>query len=105
MTDVAAAFLANLEAQVDDPRVRYVRGTFRLECDGTKPEHWIVTFDNGHVSANHDDVDADCTVRGDRELMNRIISGEVNPTTAMLRGELDASGRLELLSYFRRLLP
>ena len=38
-------------------------------------------------------------------LMNRILAGDANPTTAILRGELNASGRLELLTYFLRLLP
>jgi putative sterol carrier protein len=105
MADVAEAFFADLDSRTNDPRVRFVRGTLRLECNDGDREHWIVAFDNGRISVSHDDVDADCTVRGDRALMNRIVSGEANPTTAVLRGELNAAGRLELLSYFRRLLP
>jgi len=105
MDDLASAFFADLDSRANDPRVRFVRGTLRLECNEPNPERWIVAFDNGRISVSHDDVDADCTVRGDRALMNRVLSGAANPTTAVLRGELNASGRLELLTYFLRLLP
>ena len=105
MADFAAAFFADLDARTNDPRVRFVRGTLRLECSEPDPEHWNVAFDNGRISVSHDDIDADCTVRGGRALMNRILTGDANPATAVLRGELNASGRLELLSYFQRLLP
>ena len=105
MGALASAFFADLDSRTNDPRVRFVRGTLRLECNEPNSERWIVAFDNGRISVSHDDVDADCTVRGDRVLMNRILAGDANPTTAILRGELNASGRLELLTYFQRLLP
>jgi predicted lipid carrier protein YhbT len=103
--DFASAFFADLDSRANDPRVRFVRGTLRLESIEPNSERWIVAFDNGRISVSHDDIDADCTVRGDRALMNRILTRDANPMTAILRGELNASGRLELLTYFQRLLP
>jgi hypothetical protein len=68
-------------------------------------EHWLLTVSNGDVSVSRDVTDADCTVRADRELFDRVVVGEEYLMPALLRGVVVFEGNLELVVLFERLLP
>ena len=68
-------------------------------------DHWLVAMKAGEVMVSRAAAGADCVVRADKALFNRIARGEVNAMAALLRGELIAEGDLELLMLVQRLFP
>jgi hypothetical protein len=71
----------------------------------TLSEHWLLAVSNGDVSVSRDMTDADCYIRADRELFDRILVGEEYLLSALLRGAVALEGNLELVVLFERLLP
>ena len=52
-----------------------------------------------------DAADADCVVRLDAGTLDRLVTGQVNPTAALLRGLIGGHGEVDLVLYFQRLFP
>jgi putative sterol carrier protein len=44
-------------------------------------------------------------VRLDPATLDAVVSGDVNPTAAILRGAITATGNIDLLLYLQRLFP
>lgn len=106
MTDPTTEFFEELRSRGHEPRLRGATGTYRFELvDGKKIDRWLVTFSKGDVTVLHKGGDADCIVRADRALFNRLASGELNGVAAALRGEFQAEGDWRLLVLFQRLFP
>ena len=106
MTDPTTVFFEELRSRRHEPRLRGATGTYRFELvDGKKIDRWLVTFAKGDVTVLHKSGDADCIVRADRVLFNRLASGELNGVAAALRGEFHAEGDWRLLVLFQRLFP
>jgi putative sterol carrier protein len=81
-------------------------GVMRLEVVGGKRiERWLVAVEKGKVDVSRGNGPADCVLRGDRELLSRIATGEVNAFAATLRGALKVEGDPRLLVLFQRLFP
>jgi putative sterol carrier protein len=78
---------------------------FDLERVGDGCDHWLVAIDEGTVRVSSEDRPADCTIRADKELFDRIVTGEVDMTTAVLRNQVRVEGDLMLMVVFLSLLP
>ena len=106
MTDPTTEFFEELRARGHEPRVRQATGTLRFELKrGRTIDRWLVSIAKGDVTVVHRGGPADCIVRADRALFDRLASGELNGVAAVLRGELVAEGDLKLLVLFQRLFP
>jgi putative sterol carrier protein len=107
MSDPSRDFLNRINEQGFDARLGRVRGTLRLDVDdGGRVEHWLLTLDRGAIqAARAGDAAADCVLRLDRATLDGVISGDVNPTAAILRGAITATGNIDLLLYLQRLFP
>jgi putative sterol carrier protein len=89
-----------------DARLGRVKGTLRLDVgDGGRVDHWLVSIDKGRIAVSHQDAPADCVVRLDPATFEGVVDGAINPTAAMLRGQISVQGNLDLLLYFQRLFP
>ena len=89
-----------------DPRLGRVKGTLRLDVDdGSRVDHWLVSIDRGRIAVSHQDAPADCVVRLDPVALEGVVDGAINPTAAMLRGQISVQGDIDLLLYFQRLFP
>jgi hypothetical protein len=99
-------FFADLGQRKHVPLLEGATGTigFDLMRD-TLSEHWLLAVSNGDVSVSRDMTDADCHVRADRELFDRILLGEEYLQSALLRGVVALEGNLEWVFLFERLLP
>lgn len=88
------------------PALRRMNATIRFDIeDGRTTRHWLLTLDQGDVRvANHKGA-ADAVIRTDRELFDRLISGQANAMAATLRGQVCIEGDRELLVAFQRLMP
>ena len=73
--------------------------------DAGRPDRWLVAVDKGDTTVLHKGGPADCTVRADRALFERLCRGEENAMAAVLRGALVCTGDVELLYAIQRILP
>ncbi|HEY3008219.1 MAG TPA: SCP2 sterol-binding domain-containing protein [Micromonosporaceae bacterium] len=106
MPSATEGFFADLASRPDEPLLRAATGTIRIDLHrpgGT--DRWFITIERGAVTVAKRGRAADCRVRIDAELFDRIASGETNALAALLRGQLAVEGDLELLMMFQRLLP
>jgi putative sterol carrier protein len=106
VTDPTTQFFEELRERGYEPRLRQATGTLRFElAKGKTIDRWLVSLRKGDVTVSHRGGEADCIVRADRALFDRLASGELNGVAAVLRGELVAEGNWKLLVLFQRLFP
>jgi len=106
MADRTAAFFDDLSVRGHLPELRKVRGAVRCDVTGDgDTQHWRIEIERGDVNVSHRAGQADCVLRGERDIFDGITSGHSNAMTEMLRGGLVVRGDLELLVLFQRLLP
>jgi putative sterol carrier protein len=87
-------------------RCSSTQGTLRFELEGDEgEEHWFIAIKKGDLAVSRQRRKADCRVRVERRLFNRIASGEVNAMAAALRGAVAIEGDPALLMLFQRLFP
>ena len=77
----------------------------RLGPDGAIRSRWIVTVEKGDLSVSRGNGHADCVVRAQKALFDRIAAGKVNAVAAVLRGDLEIDGDWRLLVWMQRLFP
>jgi len=102
----AGEFLQELGRRGHESLWVKVVGRARLElreADGT--DCWVVAIDHGDVAVSHSAGEADCTIRCERDLFDRLCRGEENALAAMLRGALVCGGDVELLYAIQRVFP
>jgi len=105
-TDPTAAFFEALARRGHEPLLDKATGTTRFDVvDGRKTERWLVTVDGGTIAVSRRNVAADCVIRGDKALFDRIASGKSNAVAAVLRGDVDVQGDWRLLVRMQRLFP
>jgi putative sterol carrier protein len=83
-------------------------GSIRFDLAGEhETEHWFVeiSHEDGELNVSHDARAADCVVRADRGLFNKIVTGETNMLTAWLRNQVIYEGNSRLAVFFEQLLP
>lgn len=106
LSDPTAEFFESLRRRGHEPRLRRATGTFRFELvDGKKIDRWHVSISKGDLTVSRRGGAADCVLRSDRALFDRLASGDLNGVAAALRGEFEAEGDWQLLVLFQRLFP
>ena len=103
---MSEALFEELGRRGHEPLLEKVSGTIRFEIvDGKQTERWLVSIDKGDLSVSRKNVRADCTLRTDKAVFDRVASGKMNAMAATLRGDIALEGDSELLVPFQRLLP
>ena len=106
MTDATAEFFDGLRQRNHQPALARKTGVVRVEVDDKgRSERWFVEIDDGTIKVSKRNQRAESTIRADRELFDRIATGEANAVTAVLRGEMALEGDWNLLVVFQRLFP
>ena len=106
MTDGTAAFFDELAQRGHEPRLARATGVVRLEVGtGAQARVWHVEMKKGDIVVKPGRGAADTTIRADEQTIEDIVSGRINPVTALLRGQIELEGDSRLLVLFRRLLP
>ena len=87
----AREFFETLESRVDRSRTAGMNNTYLFDIDGAGK--WTVSLDNGNVSVTEGEAgDPDCTITSSQENFERIVAGELNPTSAYMTGKLKVKG-------------
>jgi putative sterol carrier protein len=105
MADSTEELFESLRHHGHDPLLQRAKGTVRFDIRNGQVETWSVELDGGDLAVSRKARKADCTIKADKAVFDRIASGEVNALAAVLRGELEVLGDPELLLLFQRLLP
>ena len=88
------------------PLLAKVTGRVRFDLvEGGRPDRWLVALDRGDTTVWHKGGPADCTIRAERALFERLCRGEENAMAAVLRGALVCSGDVELFFAIQRIFP
>jgi len=105
MSNLTERFFDELAERGNEPCLAGVSGRVRFDIVGKRTEHWLVTIERGDITVTHESGRADCTVQADRELFDRLVSGDDNAMAATLRGALVCSGEVDLLLSIQKLFP
>ena len=105
VADATGDFFAELGRRGHEPLLQKLTGTFRFDVTGGRDEHWFVDVRKGDVTVSRRTVEADCSVRSDRDVFDAIVAGEANALAATLRGAVVIDGDIGLLAGFQRLFP
>jgi hypothetical protein len=106
MTSPVKDFFDELARRGHVPWLEREHGSLRFEVvDAECVREWTVSFENGDVEVSQAESDVDAVVRADRALMDRLVCGEENLLAALLRGDVNYTGSLVLVSRMDRLLP
>jgi predicted lipid carrier protein YhbT len=104
--DATEAFFGRLAERGHEPLLEKVDGSMRFDVvEGRKTRRWLVSVHNGDISVSPGAGSADCVLRTDKALFDRVAAGRANAMAAYLRGAIAIEGDVELLVLFQRLLP
>jgi putative sterol carrier protein len=106
MTEPTSRFFEELGGRGHEVLLAKATGTVRLDlAEGRRTDRWLVSLDKGDVTVSHGNAAADCVVRMDRVLFDRVVAGRVNVLAALLRGLVTVEGKVELVVLLQRLFP
>jgi putative sterol carrier protein len=107
MADVTTDFFQALASGGPHPELENEKGTLRFDLrdNGKRTARWLVALENGTVTVSRRNVKADCIVRANKAVFDRVASGEQNAMAAFLRGAIEFEGDGGLLLSFQRLFP
>ncbi|HVD24923.1 MAG TPA: SCP2 sterol-binding domain-containing protein [Gaiellaceae bacterium] len=106
MRDATTEFFAGLEERGHEPLLEKATGSLRFDLiDNGRRARWLVEIDHGDLTVSHRNAKADCVVRAEQALFDRIAAGEENAVAAVLRGAMGIEGNRQLLVLFQRLFP
>jgi putative sterol carrier protein len=106
VTDSTAEFFAELGQRGQEPLLSKMRGRARIDVvDGKRTQRWLLTVDKGSLVVSKENAAADCVIRVDRTLFDRIVTGRQNAVAAVLRGDLEVAGDWRFLVLLQRLFP
>jgi putative sterol carrier protein len=83
-------FFDNLPSRADATKTAGMNNSYLFEIEGAGT--WLVTVDDGTVSVAEGDGEADTTISTNEENFEKIVAGELNPTTAYMTGKLKIKG-------------
>lgn len=86
----ARDFFESLPSRIDPSKTAGMRNTYLFDIDGAG--QWKVDVQDGSVNVTEGAGEADVTVAATEETFNRIVGGELNPTTAYMSGKIKIKG-------------
>ena len=84
------AFFDGLASRADPAKVAGVSNSYLFDIEGEG--QWKVDVRDGAVSVTEGGGDADATISTTGENFEKIVAGEMNPTTAYMSGKLKIKG-------------
>jgi putative sterol carrier protein len=92
-SDNAREFFETLEARAgDSSKAAGLNASYLFDISGAGK--WTVRVENGKVSVQEGESEADTTISASDETFVKIVNGEQNPTSAFMTGKLKVSGDL-----------
>jgi putative sterol carrier protein len=109
VSEPTADFFDDLNRRGHEPLLGKLAGRVRFDVvDNGRTRRWLVAIDKGEVSVAQgadEGTGADCTVRADKAVFDRLFRGQENAMAAVLRGAIVCSGDVDLLLGIQRVFP
>jgi putative sterol carrier protein len=86
----AKEFFDTLPGRVDPSRLSGMTNSYLFEIDGVGK--WTVDVQDGNLTVTEGVADADATISASEENFEKMVAGELNPTTAYMSGKLKIKG-------------
>jgi putative sterol carrier protein len=83
-------FFQTLESRADPSKTAGVSNSYLFDIEGEG--QWKVDVRDGNVSVTEGTGEADVTITTTGENFDKIVAGEMNPTTAYMSGKLKIKG-------------
>jgi putative sterol carrier protein len=83
-------FFEGLESRVDEGNTQGMNNSYVFDIEGAGT--WTVRVTDGEVKVTEGAEDADATITTSEESFEKIVAGELNPTTAYMTGKLKLKG-------------
>ena len=83
-------FFQTLESRADPSKTAGVNNSYLFEIEGEG--QWKVDVRDGNISVSEGTGEADVTISTTGENFDKIVAGEMNPTTAYMSGKLKIKG-------------
>ena len=90
MAQSAREFFETLESRVDPGRAAGINSSYLFDVGGAGS--WKVDVDDSGVRVTEGGEDADCTISVSEDNFQRLVSGDLSPTTAYMTGKLKIRG-------------
>ena len=90
MSETVQAFFSNLESQADPAKTAGMTNSYVFDIEGAG--QWKVDVDDGALSVIEGGGDADATISTSVETFEKIVAGDLNPTSAYMTGKLKIKG-------------
>jgi len=90
MAESVQDFFANLASRADTAKTAGMNNSYLFDIDGAG--QWKVDVDDGTVTVAEGAGDADVTISTSQETFEKIVAGELNPTSAYMTGKLKIKG-------------
>ena len=104
--DPTARFFEELAARDHEPLLRKATGSTRFDLvTGRKTDRWLVTVDKGDIAVTRQSGQADCVLRAEKAMFDKVAVGKLNAVAAVLRGDIQVEGDWRLLVRMQRLFP
>jgi putative sterol carrier protein len=104
--DPTARFFDELAARGDEPLLQKASGSTRFDIvDGKRTLHWLVSVDRGKIAVSKQKASADCAIRTQKAVFDKVAAGGLNAVAAVLRGDMAVEGDWRLLVRMARLFP
>jgi putative sterol carrier protein len=91
MAESVSEFFEGLPSRVDPSKTAGLTNTYRFDVDGAGT--WTVDVQDGNVTVSEDgEAEPDVTITTSEENFQKLVSGDLNPTTAYMTGKLKIQG-------------
>ena len=90
MADAVQEFFANLESNADASKTAGMSNSYVFDVEDAG--QWTVDVDDGKVTVTEGGGDADVVISASRDTFEKIVAGDVNPTSAYMTGKLKIKG-------------
>ena len=90
MAESVKEFFEGLENRADPSKTAGMNNSYVFDIDGAGT--WKVDVRDGAVSVTEGEGEADATIAASEESFEKMISGDLNPTTAYMTGKLKIKG-------------
>jgi putative sterol carrier protein len=97
----AREFFEGLEGRLDPAKTAGMTNSYVFDIDGAGT--WRVDVNDGNVSVQEGEGDADATISASDDTFQQIASGDLNATTAYMTGKLKVSGDMGAAMKLSRL--
>ena len=101
MAETVQDFFNGLPSRVDPSKTQGMNNSYLFDIDGAGK--WVVDVRDGQVNVQEGGESADVTISASEENFQKIVSGELNPTSAYMTGKIKVKGDMSAAMKLQKL--